>query len=73
MIVLRPRPPVEDAAAIALALALAARALTRPRKVLSNAAGKALTAGRIEAAGLDPRIRPGELSLDDWIRLTATC
>ena len=70
VIVLRPRPPAEDPTRIANALALAARALTRPRKVLSNAAGKALKAERIEAAGLDPRIRPGELALDDWLRLT---
>ena len=72
VIVLQPRPPAEDPANIANALALAARALTRPRKMLSNAAGKALTAGRIEAAGIDPRIRPGELSLDDWLSLTTT-
>lgn len=70
VIVLRPRPPAEDPTRIANALALAARALTRPRKMISNAAGEALTAGEIEAAGLDPRIRPGELALDDWIRLT---
>ncbi|MEX1309348.1 MAG: 16S rRNA (adenine(1518)-N(6)/adenine(1519)-N(6))-dimethyltransferase RsmA [Candidatus Sulfomarinibacteraceae bacterium] len=70
VIVLRPRPPAEDPTRIANALALAARALTRPRKMLSNAAGKALNAGRIEAAGLDPTIRPGELALDDWLRLT---
>lgn len=71
VIVLEPRPPSASVADLQRALALASRALTRPRKMLSNAAGKALTNEKIEAAGLDPKIRPGELALDDWLRLVA--
>jgi len=71
VIVLEPRPPSASVPDLKRALALAARALTRPRKMLSNAAGKALTTEKIEAAGLDPNARPGTITLDGWIRLAA--
>lgn len=72
VIVLEPRPPAASVPELRNALGLAARALTRPRKMLSNAAGKALTAEKIEAAGLDPKKRPGEIDLDGWLRLSST-
>ena len=71
VIVLDLRPPTTDPSTIERALALAGRALTRPRKMLPNALGKSITADRIEQAGLDPKARPGELSLEDWLRLSA--
>jgi 16S rRNA (adenine1518-N6/adenine1519-N6)-dimethyltransferase len=51
------------------ALALAAKALTLPRKKLSNAVGSSFDAGRFEAAGIDPSLRPGTLDLEAWVRL----
>jgi 16S rRNA A1518/A1519 N6-dimethyltransferase RsmA/KsgA/DIM1 with predicted DNA glycosylase/AP lyase activity len=50
-------------------LQLAAHAHTRPRKMISNALRPLADAGTIERAGLDPRARPAELSLEDWVRL----
>jgi 16S rRNA (adenine1518-N6/adenine1519-N6)-dimethyltransferase len=70
VVVLDLRPPQAEPDAIHRALEVAGRALTRPRKMLPNALGKAVTAESIEAAGLDPKTRPGELSLADWLRLT---
>jgi 16S rRNA (adenine1518-N6/adenine1519-N6)-dimethyltransferase len=64
------RPPVASPSAIARALDLAGGALTRPRKMLPNALGSKVTAETIEAAGLDPRSRPGEIPLDGWLRLS---
>jgi 16S rRNA (adenine1518-N6/adenine1519-N6)-dimethyltransferase len=52
------------------ALALAAHALTRRRKVLGNAVKPLATSEDIVAADLDPGARPGTLALQDWIRLT---
>lgn len=71
VLVLDLRPPPVAPAEVDRALELAGRALTRPRKMLPNALGAAVTAERIEAAGLDPKTRPGELSLDDWLHLNA--
>ncbi len=51
------------------ALALAARTLTKPRKMLSNALSPRPGAGLIEAAGLAPDARPGTLHLEEWVRL----
>lgn len=70
VVVLDLRPPPASAAEVRRALAVAGRALTRPRKMLPNALGKGVSGDAIEAAGLDPKSRPGELSLDDWLRLT---
>ena len=51
-------------------LGLAARTLTKPRKMLSNAVGGEIDAEKIEMAGLDPAQRPGTVSLEGWIRLS---
>jgi 16S rRNA (adenine1518-N6/adenine1519-N6)-dimethyltransferase len=72
VLIVEPRPPSAPADAIEQALVLAGRALTRPRKMLANAVGRAATPDLIEAAGLDPKIRPGHLSLADWLRLADT-
>ncbi len=64
-------PPAYDHETIAAGLALAAHALTRPRKMLSNAAAPLRDAAAIEAAGLDPSQRPGTVALDGWIRLSS--
>ncbi|MEE4270792.1 MAG: 16S rRNA (adenine(1518)-N(6)/adenine(1519)-N(6))-dimethyltransferase RsmA [Thermoanaerobaculales bacterium] len=69
VVVLDLRPAPADEAEVRRALELAARALTKPRKMLPNALGKGVTGEVVERAGLDPKTRPGELSLDDWIRL----
>jgi 16S rRNA (adenine1518-N6/adenine1519-N6)-dimethyltransferase len=72
VVVLEPRPPAADEGQIARALAIAAGALTKPRKMLSNALGSGFTREMIERAGLDPDIRPGTVNLDSWLRLAAT-
>jgi len=69
VVVLDLRPAPVNEAEVRRALDLAGRALTKPRKMLPNALGKGVTAEIVEQAGLDPTIRPGELSLDDWIHL----
>lgn len=51
------------------ALALASQALTKPRKMLSNALSTAITSETLEAAGIEPTARPGTLPLEAWIRL----
>jgi 16S rRNA (adenine1518-N6/adenine1519-N6)-dimethyltransferase len=63
------RPPPHPPEALAAAFGLAARALTRPRKVLTNALAPAVRAADLEAAGIDPRARPGTLDLAAWVRL----
>ncbi len=71
VIVAAPRAPQADPEQLDRALGLAGRALTRPRKMLPNALGGGVTDKLIERAGLNPRIRPGELGLVDWLRLAA--
>ena len=66
---LRPAPVAGER--LARALALAGRALTRPRKMLVNALGAEAGADAVAAAGLDPSHRPGRLGLGDWLRLEA--
>jgi len=51
------------------ALSLASHGLTRPRKMLPNALRPRVSLDHLEAAGLDPRCRPGTLSLEDWVTL----
>jgi 16S rRNA (adenine1518-N6/adenine1519-N6)-dimethyltransferase len=65
------RPQGYPSGIIAAGLALAAHALTKPRKMLSNAAAPLRDAAAIEAAGLDPSQRPGTVALDGWIRLSS--
>jgi 16S rRNA (adenine1518-N6/adenine1519-N6)-dimethyltransferase len=69
VVVLELQPPVYDSEALGRALALAARALTNRRKMLSNALRSELAPAQIVAAGLDPEARPGTISLDGWVRL----
>ncbi len=71
VVVLDLRPPVADPADIKRALKIAARALTLPRKKLTNALGGAMTREAVEAAGLDPDARPGTIPLEGWLRLAA--
>jgi 16S rRNA (adenine1518-N6/adenine1519-N6)-dimethyltransferase len=63
------RPPSFDPGAIASGLALAAHALTKPRKMLSNAVAPLRDAAAIAGAGLDPCQRPGTVDLEGWILL----
>jgi 16S rRNA (adenine1518-N6/adenine1519-N6)-dimethyltransferase len=69
VVVLDLKPPGHDRELVDRALGLAARALTKPRKMLSNAIGATLPLGHIEAAGIDPHARPGTLDLEAWIEL----
>lgn len=71
VVVLDLRPPSHAAAELAGAFALAARALTRPRKVLTNALAPGIDSAMLEAAGLDPSARPGTVSLAGWVRLAS--
>lgn len=69
VLLLEPRPPAYEPALLAAALGLAARALTRPRKMLANALAPGPGAAAIAAAGVDPAARPGTLPLAAWARL----
>ncbi len=71
VLVLDLRPPEYPAARLSAALALAARALTRPRKTLVNALRPAPGTKVVEHAGVDPARRPGTLSLADWVALAS--
>ena len=51
------------------AFSLACRALTMPRKVLTNALAPDVGSDQLEAADIDPKLRPGTLDLADWVRL----
>jgi 16S rRNA (adenine1518-N6/adenine1519-N6)-dimethyltransferase len=78
----RPRPKVVSSVAVidlgppsfgehelGAGLRLASHALTRPRKMLTNALAPLCGEREIVAAGLDPRARPGTVSLDEWVEL----
>jgi 16S rRNA (adenine1518-N6/adenine1519-N6)-dimethyltransferase len=67
------RPPEYEPAVLEEALTIASRALTRPRKMVSNALVPTADAGQLEAAGIEPQARPGAIPLDDWIRLAEVC
>jgi len=58
-----------DPAVLKRALSMAAYALTKPRKMLSNALAPEVGADRIEDAGLEPSMRPGTVTLDGWVEL----
>jgi 16S rRNA (adenine1518-N6/adenine1519-N6)-dimethyltransferase len=72
VVVLDLKAPVHDPDELRRALEIAAHALTKPRKMLSNALGSAFDAGRIEAAGLSPSMRPGTVTLEGWVSLAST-
>jgi 16S rRNA (adenine1518-N6/adenine1519-N6)-dimethyltransferase len=63
------KEPDQDPELLDRALALASRALTRPRKMLSNALPVEIGVESIIEAGLDPSDRPGTVPLDAWLRL----
>jgi 16S rRNA (adenine1518-N6/adenine1519-N6)-dimethyltransferase len=69
VVVLDLKPSSYDRDLVDRALAVAARALTKPRKMLSNAVGDSVTRDQIERAGIDPNARPGTLHLESWIEL----
>jgi 16S rRNA (adenine1518-N6/adenine1519-N6)-dimethyltransferase len=69
VLVLELRAPEYEREDLARALALASRALTNRRKMLSNAIRPAADPETIAAAGLDPTARPGTVTLDGWIKL----
>ena len=62
-------PPRFDAGALRDGLALAARALTLPRKMLSNSLGREIADSTFERADLEPSMRPGMVTLEGWVRL----
>jgi 16S rRNA (adenine1518-N6/adenine1519-N6)-dimethyltransferase len=64
---LRPSPHPDEL--LVRAFSLAAHALTRPRKMVANAAAPRAGAAAFAAAGVDPSVRPGTLALADWVRL----
>lgn len=71
VVVLRLRPASVDSTSLEAGFRLAAHALTKPRKMLGNALRPLGDRGDLEAAGIDPDLRPGQLALADWVRLGA--
>jgi len=69
VVVLDLKSPVYGPDVLNRALAVAAHALTKPRKMLSNALSPMVGAHRIEAAGLSPSVRPGVVDLEGWVAL----
>jgi 16S rRNA (adenine1518-N6/adenine1519-N6)-dimethyltransferase len=69
VVVLDLKPCDHDPEVLGQALKLASRALTLPRKMLSNALPREIGNSMIEAAGLEPTQRPGTVPLDGWMRL----
>jgi len=72
VVVLELRPPSVSEELLGRALALAGRALTKPRKTLRNALPQGVGADQVEAAGLDLGARPGTVALEGWVRLAET-
>jgi 16S rRNA (adenine1518-N6/adenine1519-N6)-dimethyltransferase len=72
VVVLDLKEPDHDREILDRALALASRALTLPRKMLSNALPTEIEVETIVKAGLDPSDRPGTIPLDGWLRLAST-
>lgn len=69
VLVVEPASPAHEAELLERALGLAAHALTRPRKMLSNAVEPLVDLRALERAGLDPRSRPGAVPLEGWTAL----
>jgi 16S rRNA (adenine1518-N6/adenine1519-N6)-dimethyltransferase len=72
VVVLELRTPPISQDEIESALRLAAHALTKPRKKLSNAVQPLCDSSALDSAGLDPSARPGEIPLEGWLRLSDT-
>jgi 16S rRNA A1518/A1519 N6-dimethyltransferase RsmA/KsgA/DIM1 with predicted DNA glycosylase/AP lyase activity len=66
------KKPDLDEKTLARALQLASVALTRPRKMLSNALRPEIDTSTIELAGLEPTDRPGTVPLEGWFKLAKT-
>ena len=69
VLVIELKKPDHDPQILGRAFELASLALTRPRKMLSNALPPECGAATIERAGLDPSARPGTIDLRGWIEL----
>jgi 16S rRNA (adenine1518-N6/adenine1519-N6)-dimethyltransferase len=69
VVVLDLKPCAHDLEVLERALMLASKALTLPRKMLSNALPGEIEISMVEAAGLKPTQRPGTVPLDGWLRL----
>lgn len=69
VLVLNLKPSDHDPAILGEALTIAAGALTRPRKMLTNALAPEVDIALLEAAELNPEARPGTITLDGWVRL----
>ncbi|NOZ95109.1 MAG: ribosomal RNA small subunit methyltransferase A [Acidobacteria bacterium] len=69
VLVVEPVRPAHEAELLERALGLAAHALTRPRKMLSNAVEPLVDLRALEKAGLDPQSRPGAVPLEGWAAL----
>lgn len=63
------KKPDLDLKTLDRALELASLALTRPRKMLSNALPSEIGNSTIESAGLEPTDRPGTVALEGWLEL----
>lgn len=72
VVVLDLKPPAADPDLLGPALKLAGHALNQRRKMVANALRPLVEREQVEAAGLDPQTRPGNLSLDDWLKLART-
>ncbi len=72
VVVLDLHPPRFPEEVLRRALRIAAHALRTPRKMLSNAVRPLIEPAAIELAGLDSSLRPGRLSLEDWVALSRT-
>ncbi len=69
VVTLRTHPASSDPEDLECGLRLASHALTKPRKMLSNALRPRGDAAQIVSAGLDPESRPADVPLDGWIAL----
>lgn len=69
VVVLDLHPPAHAPEALAKALELASKGLTKPRKMLTNALAPMVSAEDLEAASIEPTARPGTLDLAAWVRL----
>jgi len=70
VVVLDLKKPAFEADRLQRGLALAAHALLTPRKMVSNAVRPLADRAALEAAEIPPQVRPGDLPLEAWIRLT---
>ena len=72
VVVLRLHPSPTKPDELEAGLRLAAHTLTKPRKMLGNAVRPLCDRNALIAADIDPDLRPGQLALEDWVRLATT-